>query len=104
MTDPFWDLFHRAGSLESKFDSKLILAMSATEYLASKKYEEKKLSDYFVYGVHYLGTDKDGFLRAVPRDAEVVVEYQSSVIVFPSFLFVDVCFDRYGVALIPRPR
>jgi len=45
MTDSFWGPFPSAESLESKFDLKRVLAMSATEYLAShdsKKYGGKK--------------------------------------------------------------
>jgi hypothetical protein len=72
-----------------------VLSLSAGEYCDSVK---KQLSDYHLKGVH-ARLEMDGslpyeFLRAVPDDAEVVVNYRTS----------SAGSERlaYGVALISK--
>lgn len=99
MADSFWDLFTGTKRIESLFDPEQILTISIVDYLASR---EKKCGDYSLQGVHYFGTNETGFRKAVPKGAEVVVGYRSSIIPLSGFFVVDVCFDRYGTVLIPK--
>ena len=93
-----WDILFGI-KIEYMLNPEKILPMSAENYVCSAG---KTLDGFYIQGVHYFGRDKDGFRKVVPREAEVVVEYRSSIITVPGFLFVDFYFDRYGVALVPR--
>lgn len=93
-----WDIIFGV-KIEKKFDLEHILPCSVADYLDSRG---KSPDNYRMVGVHYSGKDNEGFQKAVPEGTEAVVEYRSSITTIPSFLFVDVCFDRYGVALIPK--
>ncbi|MBT3404950.1 hypothetical protein HN832_01030 [archaeon] len=91
-----------------------ILNVTATEYLASVG---KELSDYELRGVHletgelYKKDDPDSFVEAfaevVPRNTEVVVNYQMNVGTSQSSSFwfgrhQFVSYNGIGIALVPK--
>ena len=91
-----WDILFGV-TIEKKFDLERILPVSVEDYVRSKG---RGVNDFYMKCVHYFGTDKDGFQKAVPQNAEVVVGYRSSITLLPGFILTDVCFNRYEIALI----
>ena len=85
---------------EQKFDSGRVLTVSARDYCESR---DIGLQHYKLEGVHSTSS-LEGFLKAVPSGAEVVVGFRAVMAPIPAGGRSDIYAHYSGTALIPKTK